>query len=243
MTLDAVYSFAPAEFSSQSGDNGEDAGKDEGKALMRAGSSGALFMRDTLGRLVTFLAVLYVYLGGNDYETIRYWRQSSVHAMDILIYALLFVQFIGSAFLYPMWTGGRIRAPHSADKSASQVLETAPERSDKSAPLLSRVSIFIIFVCVVWFAFYDSHGNLCSTVTPIVPVAAFLIMSTSIMFFTYQLAYSRPAPIEPWITENSLKSFYRKGTTIGGRIHEWPAKFKQHLDTADVESDPPTDAS
>lgn len=240
LTLDAVYSFAPAEFSSQSGDNG----KDEGRALMRSGSSGALFMRDTLGRLVTLLAVLYVYLGVSDYETIRYWRQSSVHAMDIFIYALLFVQLIGSAFLYPKWTGGRKRAPraHSADRSATQAVETAPERSDKSAPLLSKVSIFIIFLCVVWFAFYDSHGNLCSTVSPIVPTAAFLIMSTSTMFFTYQLAYSRPAPIDPWIAKDSLKGLCRKGMAIGSRIHEWLERFKQHLDTADVESDPPTDA-
>lgn len=219
LTLDAVYSYAPSRLAAIQQFDRESASESE--ALMRSGSAAALFLRDTLGRLVTLIAVLYVYLGVSDYESIRYFNdRSRIHALDVLITALIIIQLTCSAFFYPSWTRkARSKGASAAgQKDAVRASYSAPRRSDRAAPLLSKVSVFITFLCAIWFAVYDNRGNLCSTVTPLIPAAGFLIVGFAVLLFTYQLAYSRPDPLERVGVGDRLHYLKQLGAQAGTSI-------------------------
>jgi nitrate reductase gamma subunit len=184
LTLDAVYASAPKVITTGATESAEPKAH---SSVMHPGSAVALFLRDLLGRFVTFIASLYVYLGITDYETIRYWKSSAVlHPLDILALLLLAAQAVAGIVYYPRWTSAR----------HDEASDYRTARSRSSVITLSRGSLAVTFLCAIVFAIYDGRASLCTTASPIIPTTCFVIMGLSALAFTYQLASSRPSAMQ-----------------------------------------------
>jgi hypothetical protein len=149
-------------------------------ALQQVGAS----TRHAIAVGVAPLLILYIYLGVQDYEVIRYCPGHGVEPLDVMGWSLIGLQIVVSWLAYPILLKYRTQA-------ASQ------KTVDLYAKWLSRVLLVTTFICAASFVLVDTELSPDATLPAAVPATCLVAMFFASSGIVWVVACSRPITSNP----------------------------------------------